>query len=204
MKYITTTLSVCLALALFLALGIGGYYVLKTSLDAFVRLDFQSAAIIVAAIVTFLMAMLIARGLRGARRRKTAQLFHAEKAATYQLFTEVWPIRMQSTVRDQATASDELSMLDRLLSLYGSPNVVKAYAVFRKSEQAEGAQNPSTASLLAKVLIEMRRDLGLGVGGLTIEDVRQLALSDFSQPVVASATVERRDQQPRVSLTAHS
>jgi len=166
-------------------------------------LNSQTATIITASLVALLIAAIIGRNIRQASRQNKANLLQAEKAATYQLFIEVWPSRLQATI-DKDSASEEIAMLDRVLSLYGSPAVIKAYAAFRKSEQVDGAQSSSTQALCAKALLEMRRDLGTDVGALTSDDVRQLVLSDFNQPLAAPAIIERHDQQPRISLTTNS
>jgi ABC-type multidrug transport system fused ATPase/permease subunit len=200
MKYISTALAAFFALALIVAIGIAGYYALKSVADAFAHLDFQTTAIITASLVALLIAMIIARSLRKTNKQNKANLLHAEKAATYQLFAEVWSSRLQATA-DQTTTPEEVAVLDWVLGLYGGPNVIKAYAAFRKSEQVDGTQSPSTQALIAKVILEMRHDLGTDVGTLTSDDVRQLVLSDFSQPVAAPAIIERRDQQPRIALT---
>ena len=126
MKFFGQTLAVLFSLALLGVLGVGGYFALKRIGELFGSMDFQVAAVTaIASVVALLAALIIASSIRQAGKQNTAHQLHTEKAATYQLFIDLWEDLLRhgrdAEERSPDTLSEELLALDRRLLLYGSP-----------------------------------------------------------------------------------
>lgn len=209
MKFFGPTLAVLFSLALLGVLGVGGYFALKFSVELFGSMDFQVAAVTaIASVVALLAALIIASSIRQAAKQNTANQLHTEKAATYQLFIDLWEDLLRhgrdSEDRSPNTLSEELLALDRRLMLYGSSGVVKAHAALRALERESGAQNPRVRSQFTKVLIETRQDLGLETQGLTAEEFLPLLGADSAKTSVPTNAGSYQNLTPRVSLASDS
>src|SRR5438093_1573013 len=183
MKFFGQTLAVLFSLALLGVLGVGGYFALKRIGGLFGSMDFPVAAVtVIASVVALLAALIIASSIRQVGKQNAAHQLHTEKAATYQLFIDLWEDLLRhgrdAEERNPDTLSEELLALDRRLMLYGSAGVVKAHAGLRALERDSGAHNPRVRSQVATVLMEIRQDLGLETQGLTAEELLPLLLAD--------------------------
>jgi len=201
MKIINTLFAILIILAVLAGLMLGGYYAIKFGLDVVARLDYQTAVSVTVLIMALLIAAIVARRLRRAGRQRQANLLHNEKAATYQLLTEVWSQGPRSIAGNQ-TPSEELRALDRLLSLYGSPRVVKAYVAFRQSAQADDTLESTVWTQLTRVVWEMRRDLGADTSGLTAAELQQLLSAEMNAIEANVPTNTYPERKPHVALAA--
>lgn len=178
MKYIKSTLSAFISLIVLGGLGLGGYYALKYIIGIFARMEFRIAALTMFATVALLAALIIARSIRRASGQNGANQLHAEKAATYQFFIDLWQdlIRQGDGSEGQGPhkLSEELQILDRRLILYGSPSVIKAHTVLRGLVGANAFRNPDLKIQLAKALIEIRKDLGSRTWGFASGELEKL------------------------------
>jgi hypothetical protein len=202
-------LPVLSGLVCFGMLGIGGYFTLKLLIALFGSTDFRvSTSTALASIVVLFAAMIIASSIRQMSQQHKAPHLRAEKAATYQLCTDLWGhlLRHGHNVEERSpnTLSDELRALERLLLLYGSPGVLKAYAALRALERDSEAQDSRVRLQFATLLMEMRQDLGAETRGLTAEELRQLLFAETDRASTPAPASAYRDMRPRVSLAASS
>jgi hypothetical protein len=202
------TLSVLFGVAFLGALGIGGYFALTYIVERLRSMDFQVAAVVtITSVVALLATKIIVRSMRQASQQNTANQLHTEKAVIYQLFIDLWAdlLRHGRDAEDRSPneLSEELRALDRRLMLYGSSGVVKAHAVLRALERDSGVHNPRVRSQVAKVLMEIRQDLGSEIQGLTAEELLPL-LADADKASALVPASAYQDLTPRVSLASHS
>jgi hypothetical protein len=209
MGFFRKTLPVLFGVAFLGALGVSGYFVLTCIVERLQSVDFQVAAVTTSAsVVVFLAAMTIARSIRQSGKQHTGHPLHAEKTAAYQLFLDLWGdfLRYGRTTEDRSpdTLSKELLALDRQLMLYGNAGVVNAYTAFRALERHSGTHNPQVRSQVARVIMEIRQDLGVGTQGLAVEELLPLLLAGADQASPPAMVSVYQDVQPRVSLAASS
>jgi hypothetical protein len=209
MKVLSQTLALLIGLALLAALGFVGYRVVMIIGGLFASLDSQVARITaIVSVVALLASVIIARGIRATGEQNEADRLFEEKAKTYRLLIDSWYVLLRqgggADDRSRAQASEELRSLERLLALYGSASAIKAHTALRTLARDRGAQSPEARSQFARVLLEIRKDLGSGTVGLTAEDLQQL-LFDDSDKVSASASASAfQDGQFRLTLTSTS
>jgi hypothetical protein len=209
MKLISKIVGTIFGFILVGGLGVGGYFSVKLIAERFARMDFQVATVTaIASVVALLAAVIVASSIRLASRENRANQLRAEKAATYQLFIDLWGdiVRQGRGTEDRSLnkLSEELQTLDRLLILYGSPVVVKAHAALQALRRGSGAQNPTVRSQLAKALMEIRKDLGSVTQGLTAQELEQLLLANFDKVSASAKADSHQDYQPRVSIASNS
>ena len=203
------TLPVLFGLVCLGGLGVGGYFTLKLLIALFGSTDFRvSTSTALASVVVLFAAMIIATSIRQASQQNKASQLRAEKAATYQLCTDLWGHLLRhgygAEERSPNTLSDELLALERLLLLYGSPGVLKAYAALRALERERGAHNPHVKVQFATLLMEIRQDLGSETTGLTADELLHLLFAEADQASTPAPAPTYQDLQPRVSLAANS
>jgi hypothetical protein len=191
------TLAVLFGLALLGAVGLGGYWVVQWIIGLFSRLDSQVAVVTgIASVVILLAAAIIASRIGGASRQSKANQFLTEKAATYDLFIDLWGslFLAEHGVEDRSPEqlSEELKTLDRQLLLYGSSGVVKVHVALRALWREGRMSQPNRWDEFGKALMAIRKDLGLDEPGLTIDDLRQLLLPNVS---AAGSSSESKDLQ---------
>ena len=92
--------------------------------------------------------------------------------------------------------------MERLLALYGSARVIKAYIALRALERDGGPQSPDVELQFAKALLETRKDLGSETVGLKPEDLRQLLFGDSDQGSVAANSNAYQDRQLHAALAS--
>jgi hypothetical protein len=162
MKTLTVLFGVLVGIVILGAFAVGGYFAIKFGLDLFGTLDPQVATMTaIASLVALLSASIIAGGFKWAGRREKELQVRAEKADLYERLVLMWGARLHQQDRavDQA-AEAELLKLVWLLTLRGSPKVIKAVGALQAVEQEAGAQSQAVHAQLAKLLLEMRLDLG--------------------------------------------
>jgi hypothetical protein len=209
MGFFRKTLSVFFGVTVLGALGAGSYCALTRIVERLRSMDFQVAAVTTSAsIVILLAAMIIARSIRQTGKQPTGHPLHAAKTLTYQLFVDLWGdfLRYGRTTeaRSPETLSKELLALDRQLMLYGSAGVVNVYAALRALERHSGIQHPQVRSQIARVIMEIRQDLGVETQGLALAELLPLLLADADQANTPATAPAYQDLQPRVSLAASS
>lgn len=186
--------SAFLGAALLAAAGFGVYLAAGRGARALSALDLRFAAVALAASLLILLAgIIVARSVRRLGTSGNANAPRAEKAATYQLFVDLWGTLLQPGQAAEGGGpypwSAERQALTRLIALYGSPGVVKTYAAFCASAGESAADNTQARAHFARTLLEIRKDLGAETRGLTAEELRRLFFADSEEvraPVKAS------------------
>jgi hypothetical protein len=201
------TLPVLSGLVCLGVLGVGGYFTLKLLIALFGSTDFRvSTSTALASVVVLFAAMIIASSIRQVSQQNKAPHLRAEKAATYQLCTDLWGYLLRqehgAEARSANTVLDELRALERLLLLYGSPGVLKAYAALQVLARDRGAHHPHVGVQFTTLLMEMRQDLGSETTGLTADELLHLLFVDAAQARAPAQAPAYQDLQPRVSLAA--
>jgi hypothetical protein len=209
MKTLSTIFLALLGLVLLVALALGGYFAVTWAAGVFSKLDGQLATITaIASLVILLAAIIVASSVRRTSRQHQAHPFRKERAATYQFFADVWGTLLQPGREPEEPGtirlSEERQALDRLLTLYGSPQVVKAHIALRILERDLGPHSPAVRSQFAHALIELRTDLGSAALGLSVEEIQQLFFAATNRAGTLATTSAAQDLQPRVSLGANS
>src|SRR6266508_2256688 len=175
MNFIKRALSIGIGAMLLGGLGVGGYFALKFIITSLRGLNAQAAMLIIAAVVALLAAIIIANGMRSMGHSKKSSQLYAEKAVVYQNLINVWGgIHWHGLSADDPVVVallEDLRPLDRLLILYGGPEVLKAHAALRKSVREAGLQSKDICSQWGTLVLEMRKDLGSGTRGLRTEDL---------------------------------
>lgn len=202
MNIFGNALAALIVLALLGALGASGYFAFDLVVGLFASLESQAARITAcASTVALLAAIIIASSIRQAGRQIRANRLSAEKGATYRLFIELWENLLnqgkESADRGSTELSKELRTLDLLLSLYGSPAVIKGHTTLRMLEQERGARNEDLRAPFARALVEIRKDLGSDTHGLAAEELRQLLLPASDK---ANISTGLKDTQLREAL----
>lgn len=190
---------ILLTLALLAALAFAAYAALAWAGAALAWLDQRlGAPAIVAAMAA---AWLVGRTMRRASERRAAARLAAERAATYQLFADVWGAVVAGDGGDEPDGVG--CALDRLMALYAGPGALSAHLALRELQRAGGPGDPRLPLQLARALVAIRRDLGLPTRGLAAEDLAALFAPALpaaaSEPVAAPASAAQ-DLRPRVSL----
>src|SRR2546423_1020897 len=91
MKFFGQTLAVLFGVALLGVLSVGGYFALKCIVELFESMDIQVAAVTaIVSVITLLATLIIASSIRQAGKQNTANQFHTEKVATYEIFIALW------------------------------------------------------------------------------------------------------------------
>jgi len=209
MKLLSMILSAFVGLAFLMTLVLGGYFAITWIAGLLSKLDVQFATVTaIISLVILLAAMIIASNIRQASKQHKVNQIHGERAATYQFFIDVWGALLQPgrLVEDGSPypLSEERQALDRLLALYGSSAVIKAYVGLRALARESGAQNPEVRVQFAKTLLEIRKDLGAETQGLNAEALQQLLFTNADKVSVSPKPITYQAHQPRVSLAANS
>jgi hypothetical protein len=175
MKFISTTLSVLFGLALLGLLGAGVYYAFHFIIDSlFAKLDPQLTAIATIAAATLLICTsIIASAMRWSRNHSCE--LTARKIAAYDYFIQIWGgLLWQEAYQDEINA-DDVQKLEKHLILRANPKVIQAYIALRQLEAETGLPNAKVTSQFIKVLMEMRKDLGLTNIGLNEQELLKLS-----------------------------
>jgi hypothetical protein len=175
-------ISASLGAALLAAAGFGLYVAAARSARLLSAFDLRFAVVaLIASLVVLLAATIVAASVRRLGR-SGGEAAHAEKAATYQLFVDLWGPLLQpggaAEVGSPYPWPAERQALTRLTALYGSPGVVRAYAAFSASAGESVADSQQARAHFAGTLLEMRRDLGSETRGLTAEELQRVFFAD--------------------------
>jgi hypothetical protein len=200
MKTLSTFFGAMLGLALLGALAAGGYFALKFGFDLFGTLEPQVATMTaIASVVVLLCASIIAGGFKWTGRKEAEVQVRADKSNLYERVLLIWGEKLSHRMQAMAQATaDELLKLERLLTLRGNSRVIKAYVALQALEKKAGLPSPEIPSQVAKVLLEMRKDLGQDVLSLNESDLVNLLNVEVLQDRPASISQVGR---PQVSLS---
>ena len=136
----------------------------------------------IASAVVLLASIIIARAIWQVGGRMNANQLLEGKVATYRQLVDLWNglVRNERETGDRGRAQslEELGTLEASLAVYGGTRVLKAHLALRASERGRGRQSPEVRLQLAKLLWEIRKDLGSETVGLTAEDLQQLLFAD--------------------------
>jgi len=176
MKLLAKITAIFFGLALLGAMVAGAYYLFKQVADLYAKLDVQSGPIVgFASLVLLLSALAFASGMRDARRRTIEKPLVRDKAALYERIIHEW-LDAHGRVPEGLDFGDQILDLEKSLALRAGPAVLNAYAVLRKIHESSGFTSPELRPQLAKVLFEMRKDLGLTLKGLEEKEMPLLFL----------------------------
>ncbi|MDT7604487.1 MAG: hypothetical protein QOF61_2484 [Acidobacteriota bacterium] len=197
MKSLRAVFLTFIGFSLVTAVGYGGYFAAPRVARTFSAFELRPVgAGVLASLAVLLAAIIAASSIHQSGRARKAGTLHAEKIATYQFYTDLWVplLRLERAPADRGPYPwpAERQALDRLISLYGSPGVVKAYAAFCAAAGESVANTLPARSQFVKALLEMRKDLGSETWGLTAEELLQLF---FANPEQGAAHVEASRQQ---------
>ena len=202
MKTLGKLFGVSFVVVLLGALAVGGYFGVKFVVDLFGVLEPQAAVItIIASVIALLCVTIITWGFVRIGQKETKVHMHLEKAQLYERVLLLWGVKLnsKSTAVDQPV-EDELQQLAQLLTLHGGPKVIKAYVELHTLGSAVGLHSPDVPSQFAKVLMEMRKDLGLSTLNLQAEDFLPLLVTHVNVVSDPRKAQQRQDLEPRVSL----
>ena len=173
MKPLGIFFGVILGIVLLGALAVGGYFALRFGLDLFGTLEPQVATMTaIASVVVLLCASIIAGGFKWTGRKEAEVQVRVDKSNLYERVLLIWGEKLSHGTKamDQAT-EDELIKLERLLTLRGNSKVIKTYIELQVLEKNAALHSPEIPSQVAKVLLEMRKDLGQSVLNLNESDL---------------------------------
>jgi hypothetical protein len=187
-------------------LAVGGYWGVKFVVAHFGVMDPQAVMIIaITSVLALLCATIFNRGLARIGQKELNAHSHIEKAHLYERVMLIWGAKLKSRATSvDPSFEDELQQLAQLLTLRGSPRVIKAYVELHALERIVGLHSPDIPARVAAVLMEMRQDLGSETRGLTADELRHLFLTDADQASTPAPAPTYQDLQPRVSLAASS
>ncbi len=174
MKQISTLLGMLLGLALVSVFLAGTYFLIEYVVNLIGALEPQLKTVtIIAAIVAFFCAAIIASGLKVGSPHSIS----AEKNALYEQILAHWSDRVNHVPGDEEHAADsEFIYQERRLALHGSPKVIAAYMNLRHTTKQEGKFGDDAIELLKKLLVEMRADIGRAELNINKSDLLDLLL----------------------------
>ena len=209
MKLLSNIFALLFSLALLAALGIGAYFAVKFGARLFAGTGFQldtATAVVLAA--ALLVAMLIASSLRRKNQRDSSQQLRPEKLAVYQHRIDAFGEALQQAIgtdnADSNNPAKRFQMLEQRLILIGSPSVIRAYTKLRVVEKEGGPQNSKFSSQLARLLKEMRKDIGMSIHDIAEEEVLHLLLDDSGKKDGSATAKLPLDYKPHVSIAPSS
>jgi hypothetical protein len=204
MKALSMLFSVILGIALLGILTAGCYFGVKFVGALFEVLDPQTAVMtIIASVTAFLCAVLIYRGFTQIGQKEVKAQMRLEKANLYERVLLLWGVKLNSkTASVDPAVEEELQQLAQLLTLRGSPKVLKAYLELLTLERTGGLHSPDIAPRFVAVQMAMRKDLGLSTQNLQAEDFLPLLFSRGNVVPEPSKAQQHQDIAPRVSLAA--
>ena len=116
----------------------------------------------------------MASGLRSRNNRKPETPTHDEKAQLYrQLLATSCRLNSSDKVHD-LNAEAEPVKLKQDLALWGSPEVIKAYAELERRARLAAPQGDGVEPLLQTLVMEMRKDLGQSTSAINPADFLDL------------------------------
>lgn len=199
-------IAVLVVLALLGTMAVGGYLAVEYVAAVFLSMDSQVARVTgVASAAVLLAALLVATSIRQANRRNWTGQLRAEKAATYKRFLDIWTCLLQEPAGrinpPTIQSSDTVLALGQSLVLYGSPAIIKAHGALRAQWSEGGVRSPDIQSQFVKALLEIRKDLGSGLHGLTADQLQNLLFLNDDAP---GKSVHRDSSEPKTASVRRS
>lgn len=199
-------IAVVVVLALLGAMAVGGYLAVEYIAAVFLSMDSQVARVTgVASAAVLLAALLVATSIRQASGHNRTEHSRAEKAATYRRFLDIWTRLLQEPAGrinpHTIQSSDTVQALGQSLVLYGSPAVIKAHGALRARWAEGGVPGPEIQSQFAKALLEIRKDLGSGLHGLTADQLLNLL---FPNDYAPGTSAHRDGSEPKAASVRQS
>lgn len=179
MKLLSNIYYALLGFALIGALIAGMYFILRSVVNLFYRLDMHVASILyISALACLCSAAMISLIVRLGQKRRSMERLQREKAAVYQRFLVTWSNMLnQASMRNTQSAlhiANDLRVAEQQLLLWGSNHVLKCYTVYQNYETPYNPRDPSVLLLIEKVLQEIRKDLGQSNVGIQTGDLLNL------------------------------
>ena len=173
MNAISILFSIIFGLTMLAVLAAGGYMAFNWGLDLFGTLEPQVATITtIVSMVTLLCAVIIAGGFKWMGRKEKEIQVRAEKAKVYESLLWIWGEKLkQGTKATESSCEEVLHEPERLLIIHGCANVLKAYLALQRQANTVGLRNPELTSSMAKLILEMRKDLGVSVLNVNESDL---------------------------------
>ena len=206
MKKLAIVLSFASVLALCVMTALGSYWGFQLAMDLLTTIGPQASGItVIAVLVALLCAVLIRQAVGRSGQKEVDAYTHLEKAHLHEKLLLLWGVKLNSgTTSVDSSLEDELRQLAQLLSLRGSPKVIHAYLELDALERKVGLNSHETASSLAALQLEMRKDLGLPTQNLKAPDLLRLFVGDAKIGPEPGKTQQPQDFQPRISLATNS
>lgn len=162
MKTLGSILTFLITLALIVGIVwgviIGGRYVL----DQYDMLESQQSAIaIIFSVIMLLSAFIVAGAIRD-KGRKNDKIVHPEKAIIYNNFIDYY-IEIRNSVKTQGLVNLRFRSD---ISLWAGKDVLRSYMLFNQNLNELSADSPQILRQAERVILEMRKDLGLSNQGL--------------------------------------
>lgn len=173
MNAITTFFGIVFGLTLLAVLAAWGYLAFNEGLDLFGTLEPQVATITtIASMVVVLCATIVASAFKWMGRKKSEVVVRTERANLYENIILIWGEKVAlGTTTLESSTEEELRKLERLLTLRGSANVLKAYLALQRQANTVGHHSSELTSSLAQLILDMRRDLGASVVNVNEPDL---------------------------------
>lgn len=173
MNAITTIFGLVFGLTVLAVLAAWGYLAFNRGLDLFGTLEPQVATITtIASMVAVFCATIVVGGFKWMGRKKQEVAVRAERANLYEKLMLIWGEKLTlSPKAPDSSVVEELRKLERLLTLRGSANVLKTYLALQRQANTAGLHNPELTSCIAKLILDMRRDLGVSVVNVNERDL---------------------------------
>lgn len=180
--------------ALLAAVAAGGFFGAKGLLNLFSALEPQVATVTaIISMVALLCAAIIAGGFKWMGRWEKEVQTQAQKAALYEQLVLLWGRKLTLGLKAaESFIEEELHKLEWRVTLHGSVNVLKAYQTLQHHASTLGLRSPEVASSVAKLLLAMRRELGVSSLSLTERDLITLIQGgEAEEPLASSAHMGR-------------
>jgi hypothetical protein len=174
--------------ALLAVVAAGGFFGAKGLLDLFSTLEPQVATItVIISLVALLCAAIIAGGFKWMGRWKKQVQTRAQKAPLYEQLVLLWGKKLTLGLKAaESSIEEDLHKLEWRLTLHGSVNVLKAYQTLQHHASTLGLRSPEVASSVAKLLLTMRRELGVSSLSLTEQDLTTVMQGGEAEEPLAS------------------
>ena len=162
---------------------------------------------VIACVIALAAVSLVTRDLWSANRRHSPlnPILFEQKTSTYQLFLDYWEnsLRQPSEATRAMTVemNDKLLLLNRLLALYGSAQVIQAHKGLLDLGRVQGAKPSLVRAHMGEVLMAIRSDIGIYSSRALLPALEAL----FLEPEEPSRPAERTDLRiPSMSMTHSS
>lgn len=163
MTLFKNTLAGMFIIGFLVALAYGLYYTFHLVIGAFSSLEaVQKTVLFTGALTMLLSAVVIAVSLRGLGKRLQNHRLQDEKLAAYGNLINAWRALVHGP-RHSIQPEEEQILLDieSHLALAASPRVLRAYDRMQQMRYESGLQHPDLVAQLQKVILEIRKDVGL-------------------------------------------